>query len=203
MSELVEIWKPVVGYEKFYEVSNLGRVRSLDRCFKTNNRWGEMNRVYKGKILVNHINPDGYHEIRLSENGKYKVFKVHRLMCAAFLPNPNNLPEVNHKNKKRDCNIIWVNEDGSIDYEKSNLEWCTRTNNNRDRNCVKEIVQYTMDGKILNIFKTTTDASKHICNKKGNNITMCLKGKTKYAYNSKWGYLDDQLADWLEEIQNE
>lgn len=100
-----EIWKPVVGYEGLYEVSSYGRVRSLDR-------YDSRNRFLKGRILRLNDDGKGYLRVQLSSNGKAKMYSVHRMVAVAFLPNPDNLPEVNH----RDENPSNDNVD--------NLEWC-------------------------------------------------------------------------------
>jgi hypothetical protein len=114
---MIEIWKDIEGYENLYQVSNMGRVRSLDRIVN--------NRHIKGVILKPRKNRCGYLYVNLYDTPKHYISKtVHRLVCEAFLPNPDNLPIVNHKNEKKDCNIVWVNEDGSIDYDKTNFEWC-------------------------------------------------------------------------------
>ena len=121
------IWKPVVGWEDQYMVSSLGRVKSLERVVK----FGRATRVIKEKILKQ-IKPGTceYFQVNLSKNGKQNWVLVHRLVATHFIPNPDNLPYVNHKDENKDHNMIWVNEDGSIDYDKSNLEWCTPSYNN-------------------------------------------------------------------------
>ena len=105
-----EIWRPVVGYEGLYEVSSYGRVRSLDR-------YDSKNHFIKGRILKLSDDGRGYLFVQLSSNGKVKKFLVHRLVAIAFIPNPDNLLEVNHRN-----------EDKSND-NVDNLEWCTRKYN--------------------------------------------------------------------------
>lgn len=98
----VEIWKPVVGCEGFYEVSSMGRIKSLHG---------------KGRFIKLQINRSGYWASGMIMNGK-KVFKsVHRLMAIAFLENPENKPAVNHKNG--------IKTDNNLD----NLEWCTFSEN--------------------------------------------------------------------------
>lgn len=111
-----EIWKAIPGYDGLYEVSDLGRVRSLDRCVEQRNRWGtvSINRL-KGRVLAQTKFPNGYRGVMLGRGSP--SFLVHRLVAAAFLPNPNNLPEVNHKNLVRDDNGV------------GNLEWVTRRDN--------------------------------------------------------------------------
>ena len=93
-----EQWKPVEGFED-YAVSNLGNVKSL--------KYG------KERILKPRKNKDGYLFVTLCKNGKMKNFKVHRLVASAFLPNPNNLPQVNHLDEVKTNNVV------------SNIEWCS------------------------------------------------------------------------------
>ena len=76
--------------------------------------------------------------LELNKNGKRKKYYLHRLVAIHFLENPYNLPEVNHKDECKTNNMVWVNEDGSIDYNKSNLEWCSREYNNRYGNRLKK-----------------------------------------------------------------
>lgn len=99
MINIIEEWRPVVGYEGLYEVSNLGRVRSLDRYVKGK---GESYRLHKGKVLSPGIKSDGY----LIVNLQRRMFYVHRLVTEAFLPNPDNLPEVNHKDEDKTNNRV-------------------------------------------------------------------------------------------------
>lgn len=109
-----EIWKDIKGYEGFYMVSNKGRVKSVDRKVITRNRWGEVEKNFKGKIISPTLcKKTGYYHVVLNNSDKGKTFKVHRLVAIAFLENKDNLPQVNHKdeNKKNNC----------VD----NLEWCT------------------------------------------------------------------------------
>ena len=106
-----EVWKDVVGYEQYYEVSNQGRVRSKSRTVHGMNEW-EM----EGRVL-RQANSGRYWQVYLCVNGKGKSKSVHRLVAEAFIPNPDNLPEVNHKDENRYNNHI------------DNLEWCTHKYN--------------------------------------------------------------------------
>ena len=105
-----EIWKPVVGYEGLYEVSSYGRVRSLDRYVKYSN--GPIH-LHKGRILNPGKEKVGYLVVPLSCNGKLHLKKIHILVAEAFIPNPDNLPQVNHKDENKTNNNV------------DNLEWCT------------------------------------------------------------------------------
>lgn len=107
MSE--EIWKDIKGYEGIYQVSNLGRVKSLPRFHKTKNGY-----YSKVKILTPIKNDRGYLLVGLSKEWKKQKIFVHRLVAEAFIPNPNNLPQVNHINEfEKDNNCV------------ENLEWCS------------------------------------------------------------------------------
>lgn len=108
-----EVWKPVVGYEGVYEVSDKGNVRSLDRTVKCSNQYGAIfERTYPGKIMMqNDVNK--YKTVSLL--GKTKL--VHRLVAEAFIPNPDNKPEVNHKDRDHGNNSL------------DNLEWVTKLEN--------------------------------------------------------------------------
>jgi hypothetical protein len=109
MENTSEIWKPIKDYEGLYEVSNMGRVRSLNHYVidKQNAK-----RFFKGKVLRIYQNEYGYCFVRLVNNSGVKNIRVHRLVAEAFIPNPDNLPEVNHKSEIKTQNNV------------ENLEWC-------------------------------------------------------------------------------
>ena len=135
-----EIWKDVVGYEGLYEVSNYGRVRSCEFVlfFKSGRK-----EIRPPRILRQNTDrrKDFYFFVRLSKEGKKKLFLIHRLVAEAFIPNPNNYPCVNHKDECKHNNFVFVNTDGSIDESKSNLEWCTYSYNTTYGTAIKRMLE--------------------------------------------------------------
>lgn len=123
-----EIWKDIQGYEGIYQVSNLGRVRSVDRVVIHKDG---VKHLYRGRVLKPHYNTSKYLAIGLHYNGISNTYLVHRLVAQVFIPNPNNLPEVNH--------IDEVITNNKVD----NLEWCTSEYNNNygnhNKNTAKSI----------------------------------------------------------------
>lgn len=105
-----ETWKDVVGYEGFYKVSNKGNVYSVERKNSLGNKCG-------GRTLKPITNKDGYIYIGLYKGGIRKRKRLHRLVAETFLPNPNNYPEINHRDEDKANNNV------------ENLEWCTRGHN--------------------------------------------------------------------------
>lgn len=108
-----EEWRPVKGYEGKYEVSSFGRVKSIDRTIKQSDN---STRFFEGKILKQRPNKYGYPTVKLSgpvdKNITKRLFLVHRLVMDAFVPNPDNLPMVNHRNEVKTSNY------------PDNMEWC-------------------------------------------------------------------------------
>lgn len=163
-----EEWRDIQGYEGFYQVSNLGRVKSLDRFD------GFQNNV-KGKILKKYISETGYERACLSKNNKTKKFQVHRLVATAFIPNPDNKPQVNHIDECRSNNNF------------ENLEWCTAQYNSKygsRPNKIsalksKPIISISSSG-LMRYFKSITAASKSL-NVNFQNISSVIKGRRKHA----------------------
>lgn len=110
-----EVWKPVPGYEGLYEASSHGRIRSIER-FVYHRRWGRFQKR-KSVILKPAVSSRGYYTVVFGINGTRKAYAVHRIIAETFLPNPNNLPVVNHKDEDKTNNAV------------SNLEWCTQKYN--------------------------------------------------------------------------
>lgn len=106
----MENWKPVFGYEGSYEVSDLGNVRGLDR-------FNSLGAPRKGGVMSQTLTAKGYRRLGLSRDGKMSALQVHRLVCLAFIPNPDNKPQVNHIDGDKTNNHL------------DNLEWCTNGEN--------------------------------------------------------------------------
>ena len=112
-----EIWKSVRGFEGYYEVSNLGRVRSVDRVIY--DRVRKCDRQMKGRILTQMDNGHGYKHVMFCKEHRTTIRYVHILVAEAFIDNPGSLPYVNHKDENKGNN------------SSSNLEWCDGSYNNR------------------------------------------------------------------------
>lgn len=133
-----EIWKPVAGYEGIYEVSNLGRVRSLDR--EVANRWGTTKPV-PGAIRTIAVKREGYCFVNLFRRSRGRPMYVHRLVAIAFLPNPEGLPQVNHIDGDK------------LNNRADNLEWCTGKEN--CQHAVAEALYQTWRGEQTVMAKLT------------------------------------------------
>lgn len=110
--------KPVVGYEGYYEVDNCGRVYALDRIVHVEDHGRIYDKQLKGGIMKQHMHSNGYKVVCLTKDGKSKTVFVHRIVAMAFLPNPKNLPCINHKDEDKTNNFM------------DNIEWCTYKYNN-------------------------------------------------------------------------
>lgn len=179
-----EYWKPVFGYEEHYQISNFGRVKSFDTYRKGRN--GSV-RCCKGRILKPFTNRHGYLQVDLCKNGKVKKFLVHRLVAEAFLDNPNNLPQVNHKDENPQNNNV------------ENLEFCSAKYNtnfgNRNKRIAekntngklsKKVYQYTLDGQFVREWESTAE-----CDRNGfdhGNVAACCRGKLKKYKDFIWRY---------------
>lgn len=119
---MLEIWKDVKMFENVYQVSNFGNIRSKDRY--VNGKNGHMV-LRKGRLRKLQSIKCGYLGVMLVVDSVYRMFYIHRLVAEAFLPNPESLPCINHKDCNKHNNLVWVNEDGTVDESKSNIEWCT------------------------------------------------------------------------------
>lgn len=177
-----EEWRDIVGYEGLYQVSNLGRVRSLKRTTKRFNGFKVCEFKDGNKILKLTRNNKGYLTVGLCKEGKEKKYKVHRLVAETFIPNPNKLPEVNHKNE-------FEKENNNID----NLEWCATKYNSNYGTRGKRIASKL--GKKIRCLETgiTYNSIKEAARKTGIaycGIAYCCQGKYKQIKGTHWNYED-------------
>lgn len=191
-----EVWKPVVGYEGLYEVSNYGNIRSLD---KRVGWWQNKTRVINGRI-ISQYKLDRYPKVRLTKDKTGKMKYVHRLVAEAFIPNPDKLPEVNHIDENKMNNHV------------DNLEWCTREYNNsygtrlerqllnfdyegvaRKISETKRRIRYdginqlTLDGEFVKWFPTIKSAHIETGHSKWM-IGACCRGNSVQTGGYKWEY---------------
>ncbi len=119
-----EQWKDINGFEGKYQISNFGRVKSLDRKVLQFNGIYDSYRLYKGKILKKFTSNRGYEKVILYDKKGKKTVNVHRIVAEAFIPNPKNLPQVNHidENKRNNCisNLEWCDSKYNINYGSRN-----------------------------------------------------------------------------------
>lgn len=182
-----EEWRPIKGYEGLYEVSNFGRVKSLQRNSKGKNN---SIRILKEKIIKPSKNKEGYLVVCLCNNGKLKIKRVHRLVAETFIPNPYGYKEVNHKGENPSKNYVWQ------------LEWCdskynsnygTRNirigRNNINGKCSKPVLQYLLNEELVNTFPSIKEVER-LLGFSNAHIIECCKGKRKSAYGYIWRYLD-------------
>lgn len=174
-----EIWKDIKGYEGKYQISNLGNVKSLN-----------YNKIGVEKLLS--FWKSKYLYVNLYKNNKGKTFKVHTLVAEAFIPNPNNYPQVNHKDENKHNNCV------------NNLEWCTAKYNcnygtrnkriynetsfkkgHKPKSC-KKVEKYSLDGLLLDTYYSIREAGRKN-NFSASSIYKCCEGKTK-CRNYIWKY---------------
>ena len=153
-----EIWRDIAGYEGSYQVSNMGRVRSLDR------KDGRGNQI-KGRMLILHKNRNGYLQAAIFSKGKTKLSYVHRLVAQAFIPNAKQLKCVNHKDENKTNNIV------------DNLEWCDHKYNNNYGKLTHEFRSNNVSGEKHPQSKLTKEQVLSIreLHKKGHSITNLSK----------------------------
>lgn len=183
-----ELWRPIFGFEGLYEISNWGQVKSLGN-----------DKYRKEKILKPRKTRYGYLQVNLSKDGKHYTMRVHRLVAEAFLPNDDLFKtQINHKNENKELNFVWINDNGSVDESKSNLEWCDYTYNNnygtRNERAAKTnskvVLQYSLDGVFIKEWQSTKEVQRQLgfCH-----ISECCNGHPKYshAYGYIWRYKDE------------
>lgn len=141
-----EIWKPVKGYEGMYEVSNMGNVRSVDRYVTNGNRCC----LLKGKPKKTYFISTGYLSTDLYKNGQGTHYLVHRLVAETFIPNPNDLPFIDHINTIRDDNRV------------ENLRWCT-CKENMNNPLTREHINIKIRSKEVQEKRLATVRKKQSC----------------------------------------
>lgn len=198
---MTEIWKDIEGFVGFYQISSLGRVKSLHRLHRAANPYMQSERILKPRL-----NSSGYLYVDLYNDGKHKRCFVHRLVALHFVPNPNNLQEVNHKDENKTNN------------KANNLEWCSRSYNatygskiaRTKETCIlnntytktndkrtalglygarKEIAMCDNDENVIKVFPSLSDAAKETGVNIGK-ICECCQGKRTKTRNHKWKYYE-------------
>ena len=195
---MLEIWRTaIVNGEPWenYQVSNFGKILSLN-----------YGRTGKSKLKRLNKTKTGYQQVRLSKNGKKDTFYVHRIVAETFLPNPENLPQVNHKiegDKGKTINMVFFNEDGTIDKERTTIEWVTPKENNNyaTRNeradkaiseantngkLSKKVLQFTLDDEFVREWPSVAECGRNgFCQ---GHVSRCCNGKRKSHKGFKWCY---------------
>lgn len=189
--EVGEVWKDIKGYEGLYKVSNLGRIKSIQRKVKYQNSERNVNERIKKTFVGN----QGYERVELSKDGKNKKYSVHRLVANAFLDEINDNLEVNYIDGNKLNNCI------------KNLEWCTRSQNERHayyvglakntqkqretvkkychENKIKPIIQLDVSFNFIKEWKSATEVEKTLgIGRK--NISQCITGRSKTAGGYVW-----------------
>lgn len=178
----MEIWKDIEGVEGCYQISNLGRVKSLNRVTSTG-------RTVTERILKTRVNKRGYEYVNIQINGLRKSIKIHREVAKAFVPNERGYSEVNHKDENK------------LNNSASNLEWCSRIYNANYGTAMKRAVKTRLSHHLLKIDQMTRDGeyiktwdAPYLIEKatkgkmKATNIIACCRGRFKTAYNYVWKY---------------
>lgn len=181
-----EIWKDIEGYEGLYQISNLGRIKSLSRFIYTNK---EKTKGYysENKILRLTSDDTGYLQVSLSKNGAVKKFHVHRLVAIAFIPNIHNKPQINHIDRNRKnakaTNLEWV-----TDSENKYHAW----KNTKRKSNKRKVVQINKNNEIVRVWDSIKDAQTHL---KISHISECCRNKQKTTGGYMWRYKEEILNE--------
>lgn len=192
-----EIWKDIyftdsitgelVDYRGLYQVSNLGRIKSLDRVVNRVRNGKVFSLTIHGKIMQWKYNQH-YWMIGLMKNNKARFFLVHRIVAHMYVPNPDNLPEVNHKDENTWNPIV------------TNLEWCSREQNiiygtrclRQGRTISKPVLQYSLEGEFIKKWDSYQDAADYYDISRGD-ISNCVLGHARSIGGFMWRPLYDKI----------
>lgn len=185
MNFKVEIWRDVKDFEGFYQVSNFGRIKSLDRIIQQHHRnQRNVEHIYKGKILKGNINKNGYITVDLHKKGKIKTFLLHRLIAETFIPKVKGKNIINHKDNNPTNNQV------------NNLEWCTQSENikyayefgNKKPPHQKRIIQFDRNNNFICEWESQTQIERVLGIKQANISKVCL-GKRSQAGGYLWEFI--------------
>ena len=178
---MTEIWLPIEGYD-FYEVSNLGRVRRLESV--VNGKAGSKRKVPE-KILKPGTQQNGYLIVTLHKNGIHRSYYIHRLVAAAFIPNPEGRPCVNHRDENKQNNSV------------ENLEWCTAKENinygTRTKRSSEKRSKPVLCVELNQIFPSLNEAARQLRLNVGN-IGSVLAGRYKTTGGYHFEYAETKTA---------
>ena len=183
---ICEEWKAIQGYENLYEISNFGRIRSLDKVgFQKHWQGGVSRYLFKGQLLKPSKGSNGYMRISLKKDGKLKTFSIHRLVGIHFLEKPDGKDYINHLDADVTNNHV------------SNLEWCFQSENikyaydngTKKPPHMKKIGQYDSNGNLLKIWESESQIERELHIYQSNIYKVC-SGKRKQAGGYKWQYIE-------------
>lgn len=179
MISVIEKWRPIEGYEN-YLVSNFGEVKSLPNISNSNIRFIKQEKSNRG-----------YYRVHLYKNGKGKHLSVHRLVAMTFIPNPHNLPQVNHKDENKQNNNVdnleWVTNKQNINY--GNRTEIARGKNINHPSHSKRVNQFTLGGEFVREWVSIAEAGRNGYNCQC--ICMCCNGKMNTHKNFVWKYAEE------------
>ena len=192
----MEVWKDIPGYEGLYQVSDMGRIKRI-AGYKKRNKWGSYT-ILPEKYMKSSFDKDGYLRIGLAKDRERKTYHVHRLVALAFLPNPNNYPQINHKDENKQNNAV------------DNLEWCTcsyninygtrndkiaskynkkkRTGADPNSKFARKVAQYDLAGNLIRVWASISLVEQELGANHSSIIQNC-QGKRKMVYGYKWAYV--------------
>ena len=184
-----EEWKDVVGYENLYKVSNFGNVMSLIHK--------------KPRLLKPGKNNKGYLLVDLQVFNEHKRFLIHRLVAQAFIPNPYNLPQVNHKDEcktnNRVENLEWCDQLYNVNYGTAKDRISKTLTNRKDLS--KPVFQFDKNGKFISEYPSTSEAKRKTGINEGNICRVC-QGERKSAGGYVWKYKNDYFFQILAENES-